>query len=552
MRRNKVNIEIAQDWLLENSELSRLICNTDFTFSYSPRLEEGKKRVDKLVNPLLDINQIESNSMDKLLESTDLRKIKTVFASGDNSAFEKAGLNDIVKYNPIEEKIYVNKEIWVNIFSNLLANASKYSLQEDRRHKDAFIHETRSLNDSSYPSHPQQTEFSFPKKMGRIVLAEDNSEMRSYISNLLSNQYDVFSFDNGKSALDEIIRQPPDLILSDVMMPVMDGLELVKHVRDDKKIADIPIVLLSSRAGQESTIMGIDTGADDYLVKPFSALELLARVKQHLNTSRVRKEMIHLKDKFLAYISHELRNPLTAIIGFVTLIHAGKAGPITKEQDECLGYVLTSSEHLLHLINSILDLAKIEAGKMEFIPEKIDLKKLTEEVTGTLKSLILEKNIKINIVIAGMMHTVSLDKGRFRQVLYNYISNAIKFTPSHGQITIRFLMENNMLRLEVEDNGIGIKAEKMGQLFQEFQQLHSSSSLQYSGTGLGLAFTKRIVEAQGGKVEVKSCFGKGSIFSAIYPLSPVEEKNDDTVTSLKSEALINSDNVSRVPLQFSL
>lgn len=383
-------------------------------------------------------------------------------------------------------------------------------------YSQAFMQEAMILNEKEIGKN-MATHLA-PSKMGRIIFAEDNPDMRAYILKLLAQQYEVEAYENGEEALQAIRSNLPDLILTDIMMPVMNGLELIKEVRLNKNTAEIPIVLLSARAGEESTIAGIDSGADDYLVKPFSAKELLARVKQHITMHRVRKETSRLKDKFLANVSHELRSPLSSIIGFVSLINAERAGPISVEQKEYLGYVLSSSNHLLRLINELLDLAKIESGKMEFKSEIVDLKKVIEEVNGSLKSLIIEKNLTIDVIFTGENFTVMLDPLRLKQVLYNYISNAIKFTPLNGFITVSFKNYKNTLTIEVKDTGIGIKKENMSRLFLDFQQLNTDESLKAPGTGLGLALTKRIVEAQGGRVEVTSCFGKGSTFSAIYPL----------------------------------
>lgn len=385
--------------------------------------------------------------------------------------------------------------------------------KNEQRHVKAFIQEAQSL-----VKDVTQVAQIVNDKRYLVYIVEDNADMREYMSKLLNIDYKVLCFGNGNEALKAIAEHHPDLILSDVMMPVMDGLQLIRHIRGMHEIADIPIILVSARAGQESTITGIDSGADDYLVKPFSAKELLARVKQHVNMYHVRKDAAQMKDKFLASITHELRSPLTAIISYITLMHDGETGDISKEQKQDLGYVLTNAEHLLHLINELLELARIQAGKMEFNPEKINLRELSEEVKGSLKSLFQEKKINIGLILAGQETTVYLDRGRLKQVLYNYLSNAIKFTPVNGSVTLRFSVDNNQLQIEVEDSGIGIESDKIDQLFTEFQQIHVDDGQHRQGTGLGLSLTKRIVEAQGGKVGVRSKVGQGSVFSASLPL----------------------------------
>ncbi len=230
------------------------------------------------------------------------------------------------------------------------------------------------------------------------------------------------------------------------------------------------------------------------------------------------QEANRLKSEFLANMSHELRTPLNAIIGFAALMHKGRAGPLNAEQKEYLGDILVSSRHLLQLINDVLDLAKVEAGKMEFHPEGIDLAKLYGEVRDTIRGIAAERRIVIEADIDPMVTGIQLDPAKLKQVLYNYLSNAIKFSHEHGVVKVRIMAESqDRFRIDVEDVGDGIRPEDMPRLFVEFQQLDSSPSKKHAGTGLGLAFTKRIVEAQGGSVLASSVFGSGSIFSAILP-----------------------------------
>jgi len=229
-------------------------------------------------------------------------------------------------------------------------------------------------------------------------------------------------------------------------------------------------------------------------------------------------ESNRLKSEFLANMSHELRTPLNAIIGFTALMHKEKVGTVSPEQKEYLGDILTSSRHLLQLINDILDLAKVESGKVEFHPEPVDLEKLIDEVKDILRGLAAEKKLHIKTEISPDVLSVTVDPSKLKQVLYNYFSNAIKFTPQEGKVTIQISpAAGEKFRIDVQDTGIGIKPEDLDRLFTEFEQLDSSPSKKYPGTGLGLALTKRLVEAQGGTVEVTSVEGQGSTFSAILP-----------------------------------
>jgi PAS domain S-box-containing protein len=225
-----------------------------------------------------------------------------------------------------------------------------------------------------------------------------------------------------------------------------------------------------------------------------------------------------MKSEFLANMSHELRTPLNGIIGFTEMLHDEVVGPVPPEHKEYLADILASAKHLLQLINDILDLSKIEAGKMEFQPEDIDLSDIVGEVCTILKSLSEKKQLRLEVELDSQSRLVHLDPRKLKQVLYNYLSNAIKFTPEGGKIQIRTRREDmETFRIEVADTGIGIKPEALKDLFVEFQQLDSSASKRYQGTGLGLALTKRIVETQGGSVGVESTEGQGSTFHAILP-----------------------------------
>jgi signal transduction histidine kinase/CheY-like chemotaxis protein/HAMP domain-containing protein len=220
------------------------------------------------------------------------------------------------------------------------------------------------------------------------------------------------------------------------------------------------------------------------------------------------------KSQFLANMSHELRTPLNGIIGFAQLLHDEEAGPLLEQQKDFLSDVLRSGRHLLQLINDVLDLSKVEAGKLEFRPERVDLAKLVGEVLAVLRTA--SQRVQVESTIDPALQEVIVDPGRLKQVLYNYVSNALKFTPEGGTVSIRLTAEGGeSFRLEVEDTGKGIAAADLARLFVEFQQVHDGSSKAHGGTGLGLALTKRLIEAQGGSVGVRSTLGKGSTFFAV-------------------------------------
>src|SRR5688572_4020993 len=230
------------------------------------------------------------------------------------------------------------------------------------------------------------------------------------------------------------------------------------------------------------------------------------------------QEGSRLKGEFVANMSHELRTPLNSIIGFAEMMADERFGPMPPKYAKFSSLILKSAEHLLQLINDILDLAKVESGKIDLKPERVQLAGVVEDVTSITGGLARQRDIRIETVIAPDIGDVYLDPNRLKQVLYNYLSNAIKFSEEHGRVEVRVRADGtDDFCIEVEDWGIGIKSEDMNRLFVEFQQLDASSAKQYKGTGLGLSITKRIVEAQGGSVSVRTEFGAGSTFFAKLP-----------------------------------
>jgi PAS domain S-box-containing protein len=252
------------------------------------------------------------------------------------------------------------------------------------------------------------------------------------------------------------------------------------------------------------------------------------------------RESSRLKSEFLANMSHELRTPLNSIMGFADLLHSGEVSADSSSYKDFLAEILSSGRHLLQLINDVLDLAKVESGKLTFRPERVELSNLITDAMAVLRSVAASKHIAIQVDVDSNLESVTLDPSRLKQVLYNYASNALKFTAEGGTVSLRARPEGaDKFRLEVEDTGIGIAPAEIGQLFVEFQQLDAGIAKRHAGTGLGLALTKRIVEAQGGSVGVRSVVGSGSVFFAILPLVARSPDPGDKVPGLPSSPIDN-------------
>ncbi len=286
--------------------------------------------------------------------------------------------------------------------------------------------------------------------------------------------------------------------------------ETVRRARDGRLV---PVALtISPIRDAEGRIAGASKIVRDITQRNLA--ELARKKYEHLEAeNRQIQEATRMKSQFLANMSHELRTPLNAIIGFAELIQSGKVRPDSPKLPTYVGHIASSGRHLLQLINSVLDLAKVESGKFEFFPEPVNLPQLVEEVGEVLQVGMERKSIHFEIDIDPQVTGLVLDPGRLKQVLFNYLSNAIKFTAPGGRVVVRARPEgSSRFRLEVADDGIGIAADQVSKLFTEFQQLDSGPGKRHQGTGLGLALTRRLVEAQGGQVGVSSEPGRGSVF----------------------------------------
>ena len=263
---------------------------------------------------------------------------------------------------------------------------------------------------------------------------------------------------------------------------------------------------------------------------------VFARTKDLERANRELERSNMLKSRFISTISHELRTPLNSILGFSELLLQEEAGPLTERQKRHITNIYSSGTHLLQLINNVLDIAKIESGKIDLHYESFLLSHIVTEVETVIRSLADKKRQTLAIKTDDIPFIVA-DRVKFKQILYNLLSNAVKFTPEGGTITLAaeatnaanlpsqvrgpvfFSEKNNFLKLSVKDSGIGIKREDLDRIFSEFEQVDSGLSRKYEGTGLGLALTKRLIELHGGEIFVESQDGVGSTFTIVMPLA---------------------------------
>ncbi|MGI8847417.1 MAG: hybrid sensor histidine kinase/response regulator [Candidatus Dormibacteria bacterium] len=249
-------------------------------------------------------------------------------------------------------------------------------------------------------------------------------------------------------------------------------------------------------------------------------------------------EISRLKSDFLANMSHELRTPLNAILGFSEILKDNLVQLTEEQRHECLENIHASGKHLLELVNDVLDLSKIEAGRMELSYDRFSAMGAIREVHNVIRSLSERGDIDLSFSIEPEDLEVRADKSKYKQILYNLLSNAIKFTTQGGRVWVKGWTAEGMLRIEVGDTGLGIPREHHERIFNEFYQLDSAPHRQVEGTGLGLSLTRRLVELHGGRIGVESELGKGSVFTFAIPLLGIDSQNGN----LHNRILLVEDN----------
>jgi signal transduction histidine kinase len=442
--------------------------------------------------------------------------------------------------------------------------------------------------DPSYEIQPDQIE---------ILIVEDSPTQAERLRRLLQTlRYQARVAANGRLALEAIRERKPHLVLSDIVMPEMDGYELCRSIKNDPDLRDIPVILVTSLTDPKDIIRGIESGADNFIRKPYAEEYLLNRIGHMLMNQKLRKnqnmevgialylgdqkhfinaerqqildllistyeqavqvnselqarerqvielnmrlahhageletinreialknlelaEASRMKSAFIANMSHELRTPLNAIIGFTGALLMKLPGPLTTEQDKQLNTIRNSARHLLSLINDILDVAKIEAGKVTLELEAVHCQQLVQEVAETLRPLARQKGLALEVEVAAEDVVLQTDRRALTQILINLLNNAIKFTEKGSvklNLGLRGDTEPAMVEFSVIDSGAGIRPEDQAKLFHAFSQLDSTSTRHAEGAGLGLYLSQNLANLLGGSLFFHSDFGQGSVFT---------------------------------------
>ncbi len=365
----------------------------------------------------------------------------------------------------------------------------------------------------------------------RILLADDNADMRTYVRALLSPMYDVRAVADGAAALSAARETRPDLILSDLMMPNVDGFSLLKALRGDPALRDVPVILLSARAGEESRIEGLGAGADDYVVKPFPARELLARVGAMLELAAVRRERQDAlerqqrqleaadrqKNEFLAMLAHELRNPLAPIRNAGELLSRTVAAD--PDARSALATVERQVNHLTRLVDDLLDISRITQGRIELHRGNVRLEQVIAQAVEAVEPIIGQQRHRITIVNSRKPLVVNGDPERLVQCVGNILTNAAKYTPPNGEIRVESGDERGEARIAITDNGVGLSPDLLPHVFDLFLQGERTLDRAQGGLGVGLTIVRRLIEMHGGTVAASSAgVNRGSTFEIRLPL----------------------------------
>lgn len=373
------------------------------------------------------------------------------------------------------------------------------------------------------------------KKETILIVDDTPLNVRLLQEMLTKNQYQVQTAEDGISALQMLDEHHVDLVLLDIKMPVMDGYEVCRRMKEDDKKRDIPVIFISALSDLEDIIKAFDTGGVDYITKPLKVREVIARVESQLTLLRQRQQIEHLRERdkqyyetlnnmksqFIRAATHDLKNPLAVMVAYLGLLRQ-EFDP----DDERLQYVLSireSIDKMMGLVTEMLDLAQMESG-LEIQREAVSLNDFIRKCHKDYFVQAQNKNIALELLLPEKDVTVQLDTTLMRRVFDNLLSNAVKYTPTGGHIDIGGEIIGDTVNLFVSDTGLGIPKSDIPNLFKAFYRVRQKEHMEIEGSGLGLSVVKSIVEQHGGEIVIESEPGLGSTFTVILPYTPVSTK----------------------------
>jgi len=384
----------------------------------------------------------------------------------------------------------------------------------------------------------------------KVLVVDDEKEIRTFLSKALGRLggFQVALAESGEEALCKLEKERFDLVLTDLKMPNMDGLQLIAEVAKSKP--EILTIMMTGHGTIDSALEAMKLGASDYITKPLNLDEMILRLRKVLEekqrfvrlkdfadqlekTNLELRKIDSMKSEFVSVASHELRTPLAAIKNAVQLMLSGKTGEVNENQKHFLSMAERNINRLTHILDDLLNLSKIESGKIALKFDHIELKDIIELTASSLRPHADVKSIQIDVHIPESLPAVHGDQEKIEQILTNLLGNAIKFTQEGGKILLSAKPPSpdqkdgygQTVAISVKDTGIGIPADHLNAIFDKFHQVEGSLHRSVSGSGLGLTITKGLVEAQQGKIMVESEVGKGSTFTFTLPVSQGERRD---------------------------
>lgn len=366
---------------------------------------------------------------------------------------------------------------------------------------------------------------------GRVLVVDDNQVNIDLLESVLeSRNFEVLVAFNGSAALRVVQEETPEIILLDINMPKMDGFEVCRRLKANPETSDIPVIFISAKDDTEDIVKAFDVGGVDYITKPFKSREVIARVEGQLHAFRQTEQIRRLRERekqqfamldqmrqqFIGSATHDLKNPLFNIAGYTSVLETIPAVSEDEEAVMCIGAIKRGVDKMQSLVYDMLDLLELERGIVLNVFD-VDFPDFVRESILDFGLNAQEKHIEYRIHVPDEAVPATFDKNRMARVLENLVSNAIKYTPNGGYVEVNAQQFGDMLGVEVIDNGLGIPDDMLGKLFIPFERVRSVEHMAQEGNGLGLSVVKAIVEQHGGRIEVESVLGEGSVFRVYWP-----------------------------------
>lgn len=356
---------------------------------------------------------------------------------------------------------------------------------------------------------------------GKLLVVDDLRTNLDIMSRILERQgYEVLLAKDGQEALRISADECPDLILLDVSMPGMNGFEVCQHLKENEATQHIPVMFISALNELGDKVRAFEAGAVDYIIKPFNADEVVARVHSQMMLAQQRQQIMalgDLKDQIVNTVSHDLKNPLQIVMGYSAMMMEGKDMSVEDMMDMS-AQVYQSAQRMYHMVTNLLDLNHLEDGvRLEL--QQLVLQDMVDYILHDFTISAKQKDVTLEKDFPSEPITVDADSVRLEQVFNNLVSNAIKYTPAGGSVRVGVDVQGDHAVVQIEDDGLGIPDEALPDLFQRFYRVESTAHKEQEGSGLGLSIVKAIVERHGGEIWVDSTIGVGSVFSFSIPLA---------------------------------